>query len=206
MPSRRPYDMTVRAASAARTRERIVAAAVAVYAREGFKNASMQSIAREAGVSPATVLNHFATAEEILVAAVDFLYEDMAVPQARDLEAIDGLEARLGWLVRELNAYFDRTQSWYVLFERERDVPALQEGAQRFYRHLRDLVQAALGPDLQDRRSLAVVMSLVGTPNTVRALQASGMSPRQAVDTMVEVLLSWLQRPLRADRETIARR
>src|SRR5689334_11496701 len=95
----RPYDMTVRAASAARTRQRIVTAAVAVYAREGFKNASIQAVAREAEVSPATVLNHFTTPEELLTAAVDFLYEDLAVPQPRDLERLEGLEARLARLV-----------------------------------------------------------------------------------------------------------
>jgi AcrR family transcriptional regulator len=191
---RRPYDMTVRAASAARTRRRIVTAAVTVYAREGFKNASIQSIAREAAVSPATVLNHFETTEEILAAAVDALYEDLAVPTAADLQPLVSLEARLGKLVSELNAYYDRTQNWYVLYDRERDVPALQEGAQRFYRHLHGLVRAALGSHFQDRRTVAVVMSMVGSPSLVRAFQASGMSPRQATATQVEVLLSWLEK------------
>ncbi|MFJ9908648.1 TetR/AcrR family transcriptional regulator [Streptomyces sp. NPDC101152] len=62
-----PVDRPLRS-DAARNRERIIAAARRVYARDGL-DASMASVAREAGVGIATLLRHF-PAKADLVAAV----------------------------------------------------------------------------------------------------------------------------------------
>lgn len=52
-------------ADAARNRERIIAAASALYATEGL-NASMAAIARQAGVGKATLSRHFPTPETLI--------------------------------------------------------------------------------------------------------------------------------------------
>ncbi|ANS62852.1 regulatory protein, TetR [Streptomyces lincolnensis] len=68
--SQRPDDTTAQPlrSDAERNRGRIIAAARRVLARDGL-NASMASVAREAGVGIATMFRHFPTKEE-LVAAV----------------------------------------------------------------------------------------------------------------------------------------
>ncbi|HEX6390581.1 MAG TPA: helix-turn-helix domain-containing protein [Solirubrobacteraceae bacterium] len=52
-------------------RERLFAAAAAVFARDGYASASAEAIAREAGMSKATFYEHFANKEECLLALFD---------------------------------------------------------------------------------------------------------------------------------------
>ena len=78
---------------AERNRERIIAAARTVFARDGL-NASMASVARETGVGIATMFRHFPTKEE-LVAAVfaDRMdaYADAVATALDDPDPWDGL-------------------------------------------------------------------------------------------------------------------
>lgn len=57
--ARRTYSMQRRAALGDQTRERIVRATVALHARHGGLATSYAMIAKQAGVSPQTVYNHF---------------------------------------------------------------------------------------------------------------------------------------------------
>ena len=61
--SPRRYSMDVRAEQAARTRERILDAALESYRERGIGSTSLQAVARRAHVSAATVLNHFGSAD-----------------------------------------------------------------------------------------------------------------------------------------------
>ena len=61
-------------------RDRLFAAAAAVFARAGYAEASAEAIAREAGMSKATFYEHFANKEECLLALFDTA--SMAVLQA----------------------------------------------------------------------------------------------------------------------------
>ena len=48
----------------------IVAAAVTVFARQGFSDTSIQEVATEAGVAPTAVYYHFSGKEELFEAAL----------------------------------------------------------------------------------------------------------------------------------------
>src|SRR5882757_6216088 len=52
------------------TRDRLIAAAFRVVAREGLEGASVKSIAAEAGVTPGLLHYHFPTRDALLVAAL----------------------------------------------------------------------------------------------------------------------------------------
>lgn len=54
-----------------RQRERLFAAAAAVFARMGYADASAEAISREAGMSKATFYEHFANKEECILALFD---------------------------------------------------------------------------------------------------------------------------------------
>jgi AcrR family transcriptional regulator len=58
-------------------RRRLFAAAAAVFARDGYANASAEAIAREAGMSKATFYEHFANKEECIVALFDAAAEEV---------------------------------------------------------------------------------------------------------------------------------
>ncbi|MBX7433272.1 TetR/AcrR family transcriptional regulator [Mycobacterium sp. Y57] len=72
-------------------KQRILAVAERLLARNGWRNTSLAQIAREAGVTPAGLLHHFESKEQLLNAVLD----------ARDLD--DDLHAdRTGDLVAEI--------------------------------------------------------------------------------------------------------
>lgn len=63
--------MDTRAAAVAATRERIAAAAEHAFTTQWYDDVTIRGIAAEAGVSQQTVLNHFATKEDLCAAALD---------------------------------------------------------------------------------------------------------------------------------------
>ena len=68
MSSETAASVRGRRSRSARTRERIVAAATAVFARRGLHGARVADIAEEAGIAYGLVYHHFRNKEEILAA------------------------------------------------------------------------------------------------------------------------------------------
>jgi AcrR family transcriptional regulator len=60
-----------------RQRERLFAAAAAVFARVGYADASAEAIARQAGMSKATFYEHFDNKEDCLLALFDAAIEEV---------------------------------------------------------------------------------------------------------------------------------
>jgi AcrR family transcriptional regulator len=71
MKSTRSYDMTTRGEGAASTRDTIARAAAVLLMERSLEDITLTAIARAAGVSHQTVLNHFGTKEGVASAAVD---------------------------------------------------------------------------------------------------------------------------------------
>src|SRR5918993_2104148 len=70
-PSKRPRGPGRPAQSDADLRERLLDAALACYAAEGIKGASLKSIARQAGVTPALVHYYFGNKDLLFAAVVE---------------------------------------------------------------------------------------------------------------------------------------
>ncbi len=67
--SRRPYASLL--AKGEDRRQRILAVAERLVARNGWRNTSLSQIARDAGVTPAGLLHHFESKEQLLNAVLD---------------------------------------------------------------------------------------------------------------------------------------
>ena len=52
------------------TREQLLSIAVEMFAEQGFAGTSLRSIAKKAGVSPALLIHHFDTKEELIKEAI----------------------------------------------------------------------------------------------------------------------------------------
>jgi AcrR family transcriptional regulator len=76
MKSTRPYDMTTRGEGAASTRDKIVRAGADLLRLQRFEDITLAAIARTAGVSHQTVLNHFGTKEGVAGAAADVIMRE----------------------------------------------------------------------------------------------------------------------------------
>ena len=95
MPDTRPYD-SLRAKGEDR-KQRILAVAQRLLTRNGWRNTTLAQIAGEAGVSPAGLLHHFESKEQLLHAVLD----------VRDADD-DAHADRAGDLISEIAGVADR--------------------------------------------------------------------------------------------------
>jgi AcrR family transcriptional regulator len=66
---KKPYSMELRAAAAEATRERILAAAAEAFLESWYDDVTIAAVAKRAGVSGQTVINHFGSKEQLAAAA-----------------------------------------------------------------------------------------------------------------------------------------
>lgn len=95
MPDVRPYDTLL--AKGEDRKQRILAVAQQLLTRNGWRNTTLAQIAGEAGVTPAGLLHHFASKEQLLHAVLD----------ARDQDD-DTHADRAGDLIAQISAVADR--------------------------------------------------------------------------------------------------
>ncbi|MFE3543161.1 TetR/AcrR family transcriptional regulator [Nocardia sp. NPDC059177] len=97
MTSPRPYASLL--AKGEDRRQRIVTVAQRLLTRNGWRNTSLAMIAREAGVSPAGLLHHFTSKNQLLHAVLD----------ARDADDLQQADLR-GDLIAEIEKVAERIQ------------------------------------------------------------------------------------------------
>src|SRR6185295_4038365 len=143
--------------------ERIIAAALAIYAERGLAGASNLAIARAADVAPATVRNHFPEPGELARAVFAALLVELQVPTPEIFDGLNDLGDRVERLAKELAALYERSEPWWRAYEREPDlIRAWGGGVDQYYADVESLMKAALGDLSSDDRSLAVVASAIG--------------------------------------------
>ena len=99
MPTKRKQASVRKPRSdAQRNRERILEVARQAFSRSGA-NASLDDIARKAGVGPGTLYRHFPTREELLVAVYRSEMEKLAAAEQKFAEDLLPIEALRAWLL-----------------------------------------------------------------------------------------------------------
>jgi AcrR family transcriptional regulator len=117
-------DHRRRTARGARSRERVLDAAMAAFGERGYEGASMSGIAREAGVTKSVIYDHFASKAELHKALVEQQARALhaSVSEAVDAKAGQKAEKRLR---AGVDAYFrfveEHPEAWALLV---RDPPA----------------------------------------------------------------------------------
>jgi len=81
-PRPRAYDMTKRSGLAGGTRRRIAEAALSLFKERDYDDVSLNEIARSAGVSHQTVLNHCENKAGVVLAASELFSEEIRALQA----------------------------------------------------------------------------------------------------------------------------
>jgi TetR/AcrR family transcriptional regulator, fatty acid metabolism regulator protein len=76
-------------------RERILAAAVKVFAKHGFYATRVSDIAREAGVADGTIYLYFKNKDDVLISIFDDRIRRLIEVLQREIERCDSTEARL---------------------------------------------------------------------------------------------------------------
>lgn len=189
----RHYTLGKRAGQKEQTRQRILDAAAALYQERGVSQTTIPEIARRADVAPGTVLNHFASADELARAVVDEVIGSLQLPSAAIFDGLSGVPDRLARLCHELFAFYDRSESWYLVWAREPyGVPAWAEAEATFYAAYDGLVREALGPVAHDEPAVAVVSTMLGG-EVWSTLRARGLPREQIAALVIDVLSPWLR-------------
>ena len=119
----RPYAMTTRAANAASTRDRIAREAAALFLADDYDDVTLAKIAKAAGVSHQTVLNHFESKEGVVGAAAELIGAETGDRRRATPGDLDGAIAAL---VAEYERIGDANARWAATADR---VPVLAPGS-----------------------------------------------------------------------------
>lgn len=91
-----------------RTRDRLLQAAVDMFARNGFHAIGVDAIIAAAGVSKQTFYNHFESKDDLVLATLEFRREAESQLFARLFEELAGTDPRA-----QLYAHIDVIQAWF---------------------------------------------------------------------------------------------
>jgi len=128
MDRHRRYELKERARKQAETRLRIVEALVELHETVGASRATVNEVAKRAGVNRMTVYNHFATEADMVGACTSHWIERNPPPDVDAWKRIRDPDERLARALRELFAYYGRTQAmWTTAYRDAPLVPALGE-------------------------------------------------------------------------------
>lgn len=181
----------------------ILDAALAVFSESGYHSASIDDIAREAGVSKALIYEHFASKQE--------LYADLIARNARELTqrigaALVGVELESGSsrLAVGLDAFFafveERRDAWRMLFRDVAD-PETATVVNRMLEQVtaevtvlisQDPGASALDSD-EDRRALRLLAEMLvgGTQSMANWWTSNPEAPREQM-VAIAMDFAWL--------------
>lgn len=187
----RTYDMTGREAARRHTRESILAAAVELFTPSWYDEVTLGDVARRAGVSQQTVVNHFGSKIELYLTAL----REHALPQIAELRgrAVPGdVRSVVSAIVADYEFSGDSTFRLLALAQR---LPELQELVRDGRRAHTQFVTSVLGPLLPeevpaDRLRLLVAALDVTMWHQLR--RSEGLDPDQTEQHLVLLLESLL--------------
>jgi AcrR family transcriptional regulator len=186
---RRPYRMKRRAELEEQTRRRITESTVALHEELGPARTSISAIAERAGVRRSTVYRHFPDEEALFAACSSHWRAANPPPDPQAWSAIEDPEARTEAALRDLYAFYGRTEAMYTsLLRDEQLVPAVQRRLRDFHGYLcaiQDILIAGRG--LRGRaahRTRAAIGHALAFPTWLSLTDEQGLSDDSAVALM----------------------
>src|SRR5215217_7954835 len=134
----RPYRMKRRAELEEQTRLRITESTVALHEELGPARTSISAVAERAGVRRSTVYRHFPDEKSLFAACSSHFRAANPPPDPRAWAAIEDTAERTETALRELYAFYARTEAMYTsLLRDELLVPVVHRKLAEFYGYLR---------------------------------------------------------------------
>src|SRR5688572_11441478 len=141
----RPYRKQRRADLEEQTRLRITESAVALHQELGPARTSVSAVAERAGVRRSTVYRHFPDDAALFAACSSHWRAANPAPDPRPWAAIEDPAARTEAALRELYAFYGRTEGMYTSLLRDEDlVPVLQRQLADFHGYLRAIQESLM--------------------------------------------------------------
>jgi len=178
---------------ALRNREKILEVAKAAFTRQGA-NASLEEIAKQAGVGTGTLYRHFPTRDELIEGVYRNEVQKLAAAAGRFADTMSPLEAVRAWML----LLVDYIAAKHII------APALNTiagGASRLHEGSRDLIQGAIdglvkrakrnGDLRRDLDAHDLLRALIGVSHV-----GSGADWQQSARRLVDILIAG-SRPLK---------
>jgi AcrR family transcriptional regulator len=186
---KRPYRMTKRAELEARTRLRITESAVALHGTLGPSRTTISAVADHAGVRRSTVYRHFRDEDALFDACSAHWAAANPPPDIGAWAAIEDPDERLAVALRELYAYYGRTERMLDNLIRDEDaVPAVTRTFAAFHAFLaaaRDVLVDGRGVRGSARRRVAAASGHALAFTTWRSLvREQGLDDARAAELM----------------------
>ncbi len=149
MVKRRPYRLGRRAEAATATRNRILEATLTLHDEKGITRTSVRDVAGRAGVSPATVLNHFPQMGGLIRACGQLSDNLFPMPTDAVLVGARGRLERIRLLAEALFAWWEQMASgWEHLQIDRRTLPDVDAWLKDVDTRHRALVASACEADV----------------------------------------------------------
>ena len=178
---------------ALRNRERILVVAKEVFTRQGA-NASLEEIAKQAGVGTGTLYRHFPTRDELIEGVYRNEVEKLAAAAARFAETMSPVEALRAWML----LLVDYIAAKHII------APALNSvvgGPSRLYEDSRTMIQGAIDELVKRAKKSGDLRRELDAFDLLRALigvshVGSGANWQQSARRLVDILIAG-SRPLK---------
>jgi AcrR family transcriptional regulator len=186
---KRPYRMTRRAELEDETRRRITESTIALHEEIGPARTSISAIADRAGVRRSTVYRHFPDENALFAACSSHWRAANPPPDLRAWAAIDDPAERTETALRELYAFYRRTQDMYTSLLRDEPLmPVVQRLLRDFHGYLaavQDVLMAGRGLRGRARRRTRAALGHAVAFATWHSLAGEqGLSDDDAVGLM----------------------
>jgi AcrR family transcriptional regulator len=190
---KRPYRMKRRAELEEQTRLRITEGAVALHEEVGPAQTSISAIAERAAVRRSTVYRHFPDEDALFAACSSHWRAANPPPDPAVWSSIEDPAERTRTALRELYAFYGRTDAMYVSLLRDEPlVPAVQRRLRDFYGYLRAVQDIlAAGRGLRGRRAQyarAAIGHALAFPTWRSLTQDEALSDDDAVELMCRLV------------------
>ena len=183
-----------REASKNETRKLILTAARRLFAQKGLDDCTIRDIAREAGVSAASVVVHFRSKTALLEVALKRDIEKTLAKLLDSLPAGQGLLERLLHLAKGFFQLYDQNRHLYralirqTIFEPVGDTPGITNQSERYIQLMAGMIEAGKGrglirPEVDSLVAAGAIFSLY-----LGVLIMFFRQPEMTVDLATEVL------------------
>jgi AcrR family transcriptional regulator len=182
-----------RAESKDATRERIVAATMALHEEVGPKETTISAIAERAGVQRLTVYRHFPDETALFHACTSHWLSLNPPPSVDEWRSVADPNKRCRAALSAFYGYYRRTQRmWTASYRDEAEVTALQQPMEQFRFYLDSICDdllKALAPSSRARVAVAATLKHALAFPTWASLSADG----SADDAMADLVIQWLE-------------
>lgn len=196
----RPYRMKRRAELEEQTRRRITESTVALHEELGPARTSISAVAEHAGVRRSTVYRHFPDEETLFAACSSHWSEANPPPDPSAWAAIEDPAERTETALRELYAFYRRTEGMYTSLLRDEPlVPILHRLLGGFYGYLDAIAEMLMGGRglraRPGRRTRAAIGHALAFPTWRSLTRDQGLGDADAVALMCALVGASARRP-----------